>query len=256
MIRDPDYEYKTKTTKVKHLYNKGLRTKKIFVIFLVIVVIIALSFFLPQGWQKIKDVAGWNSAPEEQHLIILPLTNIGGDPNKLAFCEGLLETLTSNITQLEQFRSSLWVVPASEVIQNNIKSASEAYKRYGVNLAVTGSIQFLNGLLKLNINLVDAKNLRQLNSAIIDVKTKDISFIDNKVVIKLLEMLHIELEPQLKDILDAGKTTVPEAYEYYVQGIGNLQQYQNASNVEEAIRLFKLAIQIDTKYSAGLCESW
>ena len=249
--QDRDYEHKTKTTRVKHFYNNGLRTKKIFAIFLVIAVIIALSFFLPRAWQKIKDFAGWNSAPEEQHLIVLPLTNIGGDSNKLAFCEGLLETLTSNITQLEQFRSSLWVVPASEVIQNNIKSASEAYKRYGVNLAVTGSIQFLNGLLKLNINLVDAKNLRQLNSAIIDIETKDISFLDNKVVIKLLEMLHIELEPQLKDILDAGKTTVPEAYEYYVQGIGNLQQYQNAGNVEEAIRLLKLAIQIDPNYAVA-----
>ncbi len=256
---DTDFGFRTKTIKIKRQGSKKSVGKKILTIIAAIAVVITLSFILPEVWQKIKDIAGWNSTPEEQHLIILPLTNIGGDHNKDAFCEGLLETLTSNITQLEQFRSSLWVVPASEVIQNNIKSASEAYKRYGVNLAVTGSIQFLNGLIKLNLNLVDAKNLRQLNSAIINIKTKDISSIDNKAVIKMLEMLHIEMEPQLKGLLDAGKTTVPEAYEYYVQGIGNLQQFQNANNVEEGIRLLKLAIQIDTNYAlayAGLGEAY
>ena len=256
---DPDYGFRTITVKIKKQNSKRFTKKKIFTIATAAVIIIALSFLLPEAWQKIKDIAGWNSIPDEQHMVILPLTNIGGDASKQPFCEGLMQTLSSNITQVEQFRNSLWVVPASEVIQNNIKSASEAYKRYGANLAVTGSVQFTENFLKLNLNLVDAKNLRQLNSSIIDVNTKDISTIDNKAVIKLLEMLHIEMDPQLRGVLDAGKTTVPEAYEYYVRGIGNLQQYQNPSNVEEAIRLFGLAIQSDSNYAlayAGLGEAY
>ena len=137
---------------------------------------------------------------------------------------------------MEQFQGALWVVPSSDVAQNKIKSITEAYKMYGVNLVVTGSLQFLNNLLRLTLNLVDAKNLRQLNSSIVDVKSKEISSTQNKAVIKLLEMLHIEMEPELKDIIDAGKTSVPEAYEYYVQGRGNLQRYENPDNVEEAIK--------------------
>ena len=256
---DTDYGFKTKTVKIKKQGSKKSHVKKILAIGAALILIIVLSFLLPDGWEKIKEIAGWSSAPQEQHLVILPLTNIGGDASRKAFCEGLLETLSSNITQIEHFRSSLWVVPASEVIQNNIKSASEAYKRYGVNLAVTGSVQFVGNILKLNLNLVDAKNLRQLNSSIIDVNIKDISSIDNKAVIKLLEMLHIEMEPQLKDVLEAGKTTDPDAYENYVQGIGKLQQYQNSGNLDEAIRLLKLAIQNDSTYAlayAGLGEAY
>jgi len=114
-------------------------------------------------------------------------------------------------------------------------------------------------LLRLNLNLVDAKNLRQLNSSTLDINSNDVSSIQDKTVIKLLEMLHIELEPEMKDLLFAGKTTVPEAYEYYVQGKGNLQRYENTENVEEAIRLFKLATESDTKYAlayAGLGEAY
>ena len=256
---DTDYGFKTKTVRIKKQGSKKSPAKKILAIAAALILVIVLSFFLPDAWQKIKEIAGWSSAPQEQHLVILPLTNIGSDASRQAFCEGLMETLSSNITQIEQFRSSLWVVPASEVIQNNIKSASEAYKRYGVNLAVTGSVQFVGNILKLNLNLVDAKNLRQLNSSIIDVNIKDISSIDNKAVIKLLEMLHVEMEPQLKDVLEAGKTTNPDAYENYVQGIGKLQQYQNSGNLDEAIRLLKLAIQNDSTYAlayAGLGEAY
>ena len=256
---DTDYGFKTKTVRIKKQGSIKSVGKKTSAIVAVVILIIALSFFLPDAWQRIKDIAGWDAAPEEQHLVILPLTNIGGDASKQAFCEGLMETLSSNITKIEQFRNSLWVVPASEVIQNNIKSAGEAYKRYAVNLAVTGSVQFINNILKLNLNLIDAKNLRQLNSSIIDINTKDISSIDNRAVIKLLEMLHIEMEPQLKDLLNAGKTTDPDAYEYYVQGIGKLQQYQNDANVDETIRLLGLAIKSDSNYAlayAGLGEAY
>lgn len=256
---ETDYGFKTKTVKIKRQSSGKFSTKKISAIVAVVIIIIALSFLLPDAWQMFKDIVGWNTAPQEQHLVILPLTNIGGDASKQAFCEGLMETLSSNITQIEQFRNSLWVVPASEVIQNRIKSASEAYKRYAVNLAVTGSVQFINNILKLNLNLIDAKNLRQLNSAIIDINTKDISSVDNRAVIKLLEMLHIEMQPQLKDLLNAGKTTDPDAYEYYVQGIGKLQQYQNGTNVDEAIRLLGLAIKSDPNYAlayAGLGEAY
>ncbi len=256
---DTDFGFRTKTVKIKKQGKKKSGKKKIFSIIAAIVLVIALSFVMPGAWQKIKDIAGWNSSPEEQHLLILHLTNIGGSSSKQAFCDGLMETLTSNLTQIQQFRNSLWVVPASEVIQNKIKSVSEAYKKYGVNLVVTGSIQFSNNLVKLNLNLVDAKNLRQLNSSTVNIVSKDISSIDNKAIIKLLEMLHIVMEPELKDVLDAGKTTVPEAYEYYVQGIGNLQRYENTQNVEEAIRLLTLAIQSDTNYAlayAGLGEAY
>lgn len=257
--QDPDYEPNSKTIKVEQQKNKGVKTKKIIAIPVIIVTIIALSFLLPKVWQKIKDIAGWNSTPRQQHLVILPLTNIGGDAGKQAFCNGLMETLSSNLTQTEQFQSSLWVVPASEVIQNNITSISEANKRYGVNLVVTGSLQFMDNMLRLNLNLVDAKNLRQLNSSTIDISSKDVSSVQDKAVIKLLQMLHIEMEPELKDILFAGKTSVPEAYEYYVQGKGNLQRYENTENVEEAIRLFKLATESDTKYAlaySGLGEAY
>ena len=243
----------------KLFFRHNYKHKNIFLIGSVILSVIILLMILPFTRNFIISAVEPVTVSTEKHLLILPFNIIGGDSTKRAFRDGLVETLSSNLTQMEQFQGSLWVVPSGDVIQNKIKSVSEAYKMYGANLVVTGSLQFLNNLLRLTINLVDAKNLRQLNSSVIDVKSKNISATQNRVVVKLLEMLHIEMNPELKGILDAGNTSIPEAYEYYVRGRGNLQRYENQDNVDEAIDLFKLAAESDTNYAlayAGLGEAY
>ena len=258
---DPDGESKILQQKASTNKTGGLLSnkKKLIAAAGIIILLVFLSSILPSGLDYFKSLLGHNSAPSEHHLLVLPLSNIGGDESKQAFCDGLMETLSSKLTQVEQFDRSLWVVPSSEVIRNNITTPNEAYQRYGVNLVVTGSLQFLDDLLRLTLNLVDAENLRQLNSSVLDVKAKNILSLQNKSVIKMLEMLHIELEPESKDILNAGGTDVPEAYEYYVQGRGYLQRYENVENIDKAINLFAQATEFDSLYAlayAGLGESF
>ena len=241
------------------LANKKYTRKKIFALTGFTIGIIILSFLVPAGWQKIKELVGWDSAPKVQHLLILPFVNIGNDQSKQAFCDGLMETLVSKLTQLEQYAGSLWVVPASEVIRNKIKSPNEAYQMFGVNLAVTGSLQFMNKIYRLTLNLVDAKNMRQLNSSVIDIKEKDLFSLQDNSVINLLEMLNIQLVPELKDVLKAGRTKIPEAYAQYVQGRGYLLRYENIENIDEAVNSFKMSTESDTVYSlayAGLGEAY
>jgi serine/threonine protein kinase/tetratricopeptide (TPR) repeat protein len=257
---DPDYGFNTKPVKLKGSEEQKPSVKKIITISGTTLIILTLSFLLITNWQNVNELLGLSTVSKEQHLLILPLTNIGGDKNKQAFCDGLMETLTSKLTQIEQFEEgSLWVVPASEVVKNKITSPDEAYHTYNVNLAVTGSLQFIGNIFRLTLNLVDAKNIRQLNSAVIDVKKENIASLQDQSVIKLLEMLHIEFEPELADMLKSGGTTVPEAYESYVQGLGFLQRYENLDNVDEAINSFELSTNADTTYSlayAGLGESY
>lgn len=255
---DPDYGFKTKAIKINRSSSKKSKVKKILAVSSIIISVLILSFILPSGWQKLKNIVGMNSTPAEQHLLILPFTNIGGDESKQIFCDGLMETLSSNLTRAERLSGSLWVIPASEVIRNKINSPKEAYQMYGANLAVTGSLQFLGNMLRLTLNLVDAEKLRQLSSSVIDISKDNISSLQDQSVIKLLEMLNIELDPGREDLFKAGETLVPEAYEYYVQGRGYLQRYENLENVDEAIKYFTLSTEADTSYSlayAGLGEA-
>src|SRR4029077_17192565 len=110
----------------------------------------------PLEWWQARRV------PAEKKLAVLGFTNVGNNPATQAFCDGLMETLTSMLTQLEDFHGSLWVVPVSEV--RAIKSLGDARREVGANLAITGSVQRSTNQVRITVNLVDAARGRNLAS--------------------------------------------------------------------------------------------
>jgi serine/threonine-protein kinase len=219
-----------------------------------ILVLLAIS-----GGNPLKTWLKFSTVPDEQHLLVLPFTNVGGDSQKQAFCDGLVETMTSKLTQLEQFHGSLWVVPASEVRRNNIQSPGEAYKTFGANLVVSGSLQTLANMFRLTLNLIQAEDLRQLNSSVIDIEAENIAALQDQTVGKLFQMLNLQMNPKARGVIQAGGTTVSSAYEFYLQGIGYLQRYQAVENLDAAIEAFTQATAEDSLYAlahAGLGEAY
>ena len=195
----------------------------------------------------------------EKQLAVLPFTNIGSDPANQSFCDGLVEILSSKLSQLEQFQRALRVVPASDVIREGIRSAREARQVFGVTLVITGSVQRTENRVRLTINLVDPQTLRQLRSQTIDTELRDVSVLQDGVVLEVAGLLDVNLPSQAKQVLMAGGTTVPGAYDFYTQGKGYLQRYEEVGNVDKAIGLFQRALEQDPKYAlahAGLAEAY
>jgi len=192
-------------------------------------------------------------------LAVLPFTNVGDDPANQPFVDGLVEILSSKLSQLEQFQKELRVVPATDVRHEGIVSVKEARQTFGVDLVVTGSVQRTGNRVRMTINLVDPQTLRQLKSKTIDTEVRDVSTLQDGVVLETAELLDVRLTSQAKQVLSVGGTTVPDAYDLYAQGLGYLQRYDVAQNVDHAISLFQSALEQDNRYAlaqAGLGEAY
>ncbi len=225
----------------------------------ILILVLFVGIILPLSWQKIMSWSEERSMPNRQHLAILPFSNISDDEKGKVLCDGLLEVLTSKLTKLENAHTSLWIVPASEVRRYKVKSPGEARQSFGVNLVVSGSLQIINDMMRLNLNLINARTMRQLNSSVIDVNKNLVLALQDETVNKVIEMLNLELHPHTTVILKAGETTVPGAYEFYLQGRGYLQRHEDMKNIDSAIRLFQKATEIDNKFAlawAGLGEAY
>lgn len=197
--------------------------------------------------------------PELIRLTVLPFNNIGDDPARQVFCDGLVETITSNLTNFELLYKNLWVVPSGEVRGNNISSPGEAYRTFGANYAVTGSLQPIRDRLRLTVHLIDSKNLRQITSSVIDVDASDVLALHDQSVENLLSMLNLALKPEAQVVMKAGYTTVSAAFEPYVQGVGFLQRYERIENITAAIESFKQSVQADSGFAlayAGLGQAY
>ncbi len=214
---------------------------------------------LPITRSILIDLVRFGHANPEKHLLVLPFTNISGERSQQALCDGLAETLTSKLSQLEQFHGSLWVVPMSEVLRNKIGSPGEARKFFGANLAITGSLQLIKKAFRLTLNLVDANTLRQINSSIIDFGKDDIASLQDAAISNVLNMLNLELNKKSQNLVKAGGTKVANAYELYLKGRGYLQYYENGENLNKAVFLFTEATEKDSLYAlayAGLGEAF
>jgi serine/threonine protein kinase/Flp pilus assembly protein TadD len=186
--------------------------------------------------------------PEQKHIAVLPFQNIGHDASNQAFAEGVAETLTSKLSQLERYQKSFWVVPASDT--RNLKSLDEAHRDLNVTLAVTGSIEHSPDGVNLIANLVDAANHRQLASRSIKVDSGNLGEMQQRVWESVADMLDLQVSPQVREELAAGGTSQADAYELYERGNGYLQR-EDLDDINHAIGLFNKAVERDPRYATA-----
>ena len=194
--------------------------------------------------------------PEVKHIAVIPFTNIGGAPANQAFCDGIAETLAGKLSQLERYQKSFWVVPTADV---QISGApTNLHHALGVNLLLTGSVQRLGDTVRLIVNLVNADTQRQLDSRTIDASASELPSLQDHVWSSAAAMLDLQLTPAARQSLLADATTVPGAYQFYLEGLGILR-HPGLDNVDRAINRFQTALERDPSYAvalAGLGEAY
>jgi tetratricopeptide (TPR) repeat protein/tRNA A-37 threonylcarbamoyl transferase component Bud32 len=213
-------------------------------------------------WSK-RDVAPAVADPRAAGILqiaVLPFVNVSRGAEDQVFAEGLVETLTSSLTQLERFQPSLRVVPTSEIRAGRVTGAREALEAFGATLVVTGSVQRSESTLRLTLNLVDAAQQVQRASRTVDVAAGTTTAVQDLVVGTVSALLALELEPTQRQAMTAGGSRTPGAFEAFVQGRGYLQRFdRGAESVERAIEALNRAIAADPRYAlahASLCEGY
>jgi len=197
--------------------------------------------------------------PDRKYLAVLPIENLSANPDLQAISAGLAETFSYKLSELEKYEDSYWVAPAGEMRKENVTSASEAKKLFGVNLVVLSSIQTVLDSTRLILELVDADNIRRLGTEQVVVASNDLALLERSGVMAMLRMLNIEIDSRIDKTLQQGEPSKPEAYEYYLKGLAGLQNYTSPDSLDMAIRYFLQAVDMDSDFALahiGLGESY
>jgi serine/threonine protein kinase/tetratricopeptide (TPR) repeat protein len=192
------------------------------------------------------------------HLAVLPFTSTVEDSSTKAFCNGLTETLAVKLTQLSG-SNPLLVVPTSEIRAEGITNVEQARKGFGVTLVLEGSLQESGNRVRITYSLVDATSMRLLSADAITADMSDVFGLQDRVVESVANMLGLQLRVSDRHVLVAHGTHEPAAYDYYLRGLGYLQDYHKPENVSSAIELFSRALERDPNYAsayAGLGEAY
>jgi serine/threonine-protein kinase len=201
-------------------------------------------------------VAGQVAGERVQLAVISPDTS--SQASEGAFDSGLVDTLTSGLTELSE-RHHLAVIPPSEMRAHHVQTLEAARQEFGVNYGLMLNIQRAAGQVRVNYSLVDARSHEQLRGGTITAGASDPFALQDQVSARVTELLKLELEPQEKKTLSARGTSEPAAYDFYLRGLGYLQNYDKVENIDNAISVFRHALEKDSGFAgayAGLGEAY
>lgn len=189
-------------------------------------------------------------------VAVLPFEAVGGGGDNQVLCRGLTDLLTTRLTQISK-QYGVEVVPASEVRTQGVNSITTARQKLGVSLVVEGSWDFTGN--QVLYSLVDARSRRNVNAAFVEANISDLLSVERKVADNLLNMVAGELRPKDQSKKAPNSASHPDSYQYYVRGIGYLQEYQNVSSLEAAVALFRSALDLYPSFApalAGIAEAY
>jgi adenylate cyclase len=134
-----------------------------------------------------------NAAPAPAHLsvVVLPFTNLSGDPSQDYFADGITENLT---TDLSRIRNS-FVIARNTAFTFKGKSidAKEIGKQLGVRYVLEGSVQRDGTRVRVNAQLIDAETGAHLWADRFEEDVSDLFKLQDQVVARLANALNYEL---------------------------------------------------------------
>ena len=180
-------------------------------------------------------------------LVVLSPDAIAGDAKLTAFGNGLVETLTAKLMQFSE-NHPLQVVSAAEMRQKSVSTIDQARQEFGANTALHLALQQSGDLVRVSYSLADGKSGKVLKAETINAPVTDPFSIEDQIAKGVASALGLELRADEKRELAFHGTTIPEAYNYYTQARGYLEDASKAESVDSAVILLQQALKADPNY--------
>src|SRR5436190_7039088 len=192
--------------------------------------------------------AGKKPAVEEEQVIrslgVLPFADLSAERDQEYFGDGLAEEILNALTKIRGLH-----VPARTsccAFRGVSLDVPEIARRLGVEALLEGSIRKFGQRLRINVQLIDARNGYQLWSDRFDRETADIFAIQDEIASHVVNALGLSLEQRLVQ----PSTTSVEAYEFYLRGRKLFQKWTR-ENIGLGRQMFERAVAIDPNFAAA-----
>jgi tetratricopeptide (TPR) repeat protein/tRNA A-37 threonylcarbamoyl transferase component Bud32 len=202
-----------------------------------------------RGAGSSSSVTGEKSAT----LVVLPFEAASGDAKLTAFGNGLVNTLTAKLMQLGE-NHPLQVVSGGEVRQKNVTGVDQAQREFGADTGLHLGLQQSGDLVRVTYSLTEAKTGKVIKASTMDAPVSDPFAIEDEVAKGVSAAMGFELKADETRELAFHGTSMPEAYNYYTQARGYLEDAGKAASVDSAIILLNQALKADANYGRAEAE--
>jgi serine/threonine protein kinase/tetratricopeptide (TPR) repeat protein len=189
-------------------------------------------------------------------VAVLPFANSSGDPNTEYLSDGITEGIIDRLSGLPNVK----VISRTSAFRYKKRDIEpqKVGRELGVEALVMGRVLQRGDDLSVSVELVDAREDKQLWGEQYSRKLADIASVQQEVASAISGNLRLRLTSEEKTRLARSSATNPEAYQLYLKG-RYLATQSTVEGLNKGMEYFQQAIDKDPRYAmayVGLADSY
>lgn len=232
-----------------------------------LIAVIAIFASLAVGMFLFRVTRPQSASPEDitnqalnaisaKSIAVLPFENLSANPENAFFADGVQDEILTDLARV----ADLKVISRTSVMQYKsgaARSARAIAQALGVAHLLEGSVQRIGGKVRVNAQLIDARNDTHLWAQTYDRELADLFAIQTEIAKTIAGQLRAKLSPTEKTELERSPTTDIAAFDLYTRaktllvsaslGVGKVEYLQ-------AVELLDRAIERDPKFFFAYCQ--
>jgi TolB-like protein/class 3 adenylate cyclase/Tfp pilus assembly protein PilF len=192
----------------------------------------------------------------EKSVAVLPFENLSRDPDNAFFTDGVQDEILTNLSRI----ADLKVISRTSVMQYKTgaqRNLREIGQQLGVARLLEGSVQKVANRVRVNAQLVDARNDAHLWAQTYDRDLADVFAIQSEIAKAIADQLQAKLSPAEKSAIEQRPTTDVAAFELYSRAKNLVLDIgfstRNLQKLRSGVDLLNQALARDPSFFAAQC---
>jgi serine/threonine-protein kinase len=172
-------------------------------------------------------------------LAVLPLTNLGDDPDQEYFADGMTEALIAELAQIHALR----VISRTSAMhyKSTTKTVREIARELGVDGIVEGSVMRAGDRVRITAQLIHVATDRHLWARTYERDIRDMLRLQSEVAQAIADEIQVTVTPQERARLSRARPVNVDAHEAYLRG----HYHWGHGHPDRSIEHFQQAIALD-----------
>jgi TolB-like protein/Flp pilus assembly protein TadD len=191
----------------------------------------------------------------EKSIAVLPFANLSDDKQNAFFTDGVQDEILTDLARVADLKviSRTSVMQYKDTATRNLREIGE---KLGVAHLLEGSVQRVANKVRVNAQLIDARNDAHLWAQTYDRDLADVFAIQSEIAEAIAQQLQAHLSSTEKAQIDKKPTTDLVAYDLFVRATQLGDQTDNPDakgGLLQAITLLEEAVRRDPKFVRAHC---
>ena len=217
-----------------------------FVIIGVLLLVIAMLVY-----QRFSGPTESDKTISQKSIAVLPFENLSSDKENAFFTDGMQDEVLTDLARI----ADLKVISRGSVMQYRnpgTRNLREIAGQLRVAYLLEGSVQRTAGKVRVNAQLIDARNDSHVWAKTFDRSLEDVFTVQSEIAKTIAQQLHAQISPQTKAAIEEKPTSDMVAYDLYLQtlelwhNIATSKDWQG--DTEKGINYLDRAVQRDPQF--------